>query len=98
MVITVADLYRQTRKAILETEDADTATFYARNLLCHVTGMSKEKLLADGQKYVDDPVLRAVQLRQEVADLDHQEREREFYDLKVIPTYVSVASKLHLPQ
>ena len=60
MVITVADLYRQTRKAILETEDADTATFYARNLLCHVTGMSKEKLLADGQKYVDDKVCNAL--------------------------------------
>ena len=60
MVITVAELYRQTRKAILTTEDADTATFYARNLLCHVTGMSMEKLLSDGQKYVDDSVCNAL--------------------------------------
>ena len=61
MVITVADLYRQTRQAILQTEDADTATFYARNLLCHVTGMPVEKLLADGNKYVDDAACHALE-------------------------------------
>lgn len=61
MVITVAELYRQTRQAILQTEEADTATFYARNLLCHVTGMSVEKLLADGNRYLDAAVCDALQ-------------------------------------
>ncbi len=61
MVITVAELYRQVRHAILQNEDSDTATFYARNLMCHVTGMSTEKLLAEGNKYVDDTVYHALQ-------------------------------------
>lgn len=37
-------------------EDEHTASLYARNLVCHVTGKSPEAFIADGQSYVGDQV------------------------------------------
>lgn len=56
MVKTVSQLYREGRKAILSQEDEYTATLYARNLVCHVTGKTWEQVLADGQSYVGENV------------------------------------------
>lgn len=56
MVKTVSQLYREGRKAILFQEDEYTATLYARNLVCHVTGKTWEQVLADGQNYVGEQV------------------------------------------
>ncbi len=58
MVKTVSQLYREGRKAILSQEDEYTATLYARNLVCHVTGKTWEQVLADGQSYVGEQVCR----------------------------------------
>ncbi len=46
MVMTLSELYRQTRRTLLTHEDAETAGFLARELLCHTTGMTREQLLA----------------------------------------------------
>ena len=54
MVKTVSQLYREARKAILSQEDEGTATLYARNLVCHITGKTWEQVLADGQNYVGE--------------------------------------------
>ena len=40
MVKKLSDLYLDARKAFLETEDNQTASLLARNLLCHVTGIA----------------------------------------------------------
>ena len=44
--MTLSELYRQTRRTLLTHEDAETAGFLARELLCHSTGMTREQLLA----------------------------------------------------
>ena len=43
MVKKLSDLYLDARKALMQTEDRDTASFMARNLLCHFSGKSQEK-------------------------------------------------------
>ncbi len=44
--MTLSELYRRTRRTLLTHEDAETAGFLARELLCHTTGMTREQLLA----------------------------------------------------
>jgi len=50
MVKTIGQLYRDARNALLEQEDPHTASLYARNLLCQVTGKTPEKVIADGSE------------------------------------------------
>ena len=52
--MTLSELYVQTRKALLSQEDADTAGILAREILCHVTGKSKEQFLAQRNHYASD--------------------------------------------
>lgn len=56
MVKTFAELYMESRRAIATKEDNETASLYARNLLCHVTGKKPEQLVADMQSYVQEEI------------------------------------------
>lgn len=60
MVMTLSELYRQTRRTLLTKEDADSAAFLARELISYATGKSKERIVADGQYYVSDDVCSKV--------------------------------------
>ena len=56
MVKKLSDLYLDARRAIMSVEDKDTASLYARNLLCGVTNMRWETILADSQCYASEDV------------------------------------------
>ena len=54
MVKKLSDLYLEARRAIMTQEDVQTAGLLARELLCHVTGKTKEQLLTDSQMYASE--------------------------------------------
>ncbi len=56
MVKTYAQLYLDTRKTLMATEDAQSAGYIARQLLCHVTGKKQEQLLAQGELYASEEI------------------------------------------
>ena len=60
MVKKLADLYLDTRRALLDTEDQQTASLIARNIVCRFTGKSQEQILADRDKYVSEEICRSV--------------------------------------
>lgn len=60
MVKQYGALYVDARRALLETEDNHTAGFYARQLLCHVSGKSQEAILADRELYASEAVCKAM--------------------------------------
>ncbi len=60
MVKTLADLYLDARKAFLETEDNQSASLLARSLLCHVTGMTQEQILAQREMTASTEVCSAM--------------------------------------
>ena len=60
MVKQYGTLYVDARRALLETEDAHTAGFYARQLLCHVSGKTQEAILADRELYASETVCKAM--------------------------------------
>ncbi len=47
MVMTLADLFLKTRSLLMPKEDAQSAAFIARELLCKATGLRKEQIAAD---------------------------------------------------
>ena len=49
--MTLSELYLQARRALLTKEDADTAGFLARQLLCHITGKTREQVIAQQGHY-----------------------------------------------
>ena len=59
-MIKISELYLSARKALLQTEDAQTAGMLARSILCHYTGKTPEALLSHMEQYVDDTVCHAV--------------------------------------
>ncbi len=61
MVKKISDLYLDTRRAFLDTEDQQTASLYARNIVCKFTGRSQEQILADRDKYVTEETCEAVE-------------------------------------
>ena len=61
MVNKLSDLYLSARKALMQTEDSQTASLMARNLLSHITGMSQEQILAQRDELVDEKVCRAME-------------------------------------
>ena len=61
MVKKLSDLYLDTRRALLDTEDQQTASLIARNIVCRFTGKTQEQILADRDKYVSDEVCEAVE-------------------------------------
>jgi len=44
----------------MDTEDMQTASLLARDLVCHITGKTQEQILADRDMYVSDPVCDAM--------------------------------------
>ena len=61
MVKKLSDLYLETRRALLDTEDPQSASLIARNILCRFTGKTQEQILADREKYVADETCEAVE-------------------------------------
>ena len=45
--MTLAELFLKTRNLLMPKEDAESASFIARELLCHATGLRKEQIIAD---------------------------------------------------
>ena len=62
MVKQYSQLYLEARRALLTTEDRQTASLYARNLLCHVSGNTQEQLLAAENLYASEEVCKAVEM------------------------------------
>ena len=62
MVKQYSQLYLEARRALLTTEDRQTASLYARNLLCHVSGKTQEQLLAAENLYASEEVCEAVEM------------------------------------
>ncbi len=56
MVKTYAQLYLDTRKTLLTCEDEQSASFIARQLVCHVTGKSRERFLMDKELYASEEI------------------------------------------
>lgn len=54
MVKTISHVYRNVRSELLLKEDEYTATLYARNIVCHYAGITREKLLAEGDTPVSE--------------------------------------------
>lgn len=61
MVKKISQLYLETRQALQIREDAQTASFIARNLICSVTGKNREQMLADYESYASDDQCARVQ-------------------------------------
>ena len=60
MVKTYSQLYLDTRRTLLATEDAQTAGYIARQLLCHISGKSQEQILADRDVYTSEEICAGV--------------------------------------
>ncbi len=60
MVKKYSELYMDARSAFMESEDQQTASFLARNLLCYVSGKSHEAVIADREKYATEEVCDAM--------------------------------------
>lgn len=56
MVKQYGELYLQTRRALMTTEDSQTAGVMARDLLCRLTGKTREAFLADQDLYASQEV------------------------------------------
>ena len=56
MVKTYSELYLDARRALMSMEDQQTASHFARNLLCYVSGKSHESVIADRDKYASEAV------------------------------------------
>ena len=57
MVKKLSELYLETRRLLSQTEDTQTASLMARNLLCNITGKTQEQLLSQLDHYADDAVI-----------------------------------------
>lgn len=51
MVKKLSELYLDARKALSQSEDMQSASLVARNLLCHITGKTQQELIADMEHY-----------------------------------------------
>lgn len=60
MVKKISDLYLEARKAFMATEDAQTASLMARNLLCHLSGKTQEEILAGRELVASDKLCLAM--------------------------------------
>jgi len=60
-VTTLRNLYLGTRRQLLTKEDRDTADFLARELVCHVTGKSRDQLLFQSELYIGEADCKRVE-------------------------------------
>ena len=56
MVKTYSQLYLDIRKRLMATEDADSAGYIARQLLCHYSGKTREQIVAARDIYASEEV------------------------------------------
>lgn len=61
MVKRYAELYADTRRAILDSEDAPNAGVYARMLICQASGKSQAEYLAEKEHYAPEKVVAQVE-------------------------------------
>ena len=61
MVMKYGDLYLQCRRALMQTEDAQTAGLMARNLVAFYAGKRQEEVLRDRELYASEQTCRAVE-------------------------------------
>ena len=61
MVKTYIQLYADARKALLEKENPQDASFYARQLIQQITAMTYAQFLAHQQDYAPETVVEAVE-------------------------------------
>lgn len=90
MVMTLSELYQKVRRSLMEKEDAESAAFIARQLLCKITGRTREQFLTDRQMYVSDEALTASEgfVKRILADepLAYVLGEWEFYGMTLMVT------------
>jgi len=60
VVKTLSQLYGEARRAIAAQEDEQTASLLARDLLCHVTGKTREELIAQRDLYATEQTCMAM--------------------------------------
>ena len=83
----LSELYLQTRKLLMETEDPNTASLMARNLLCHFSGMTQEQILADRDSLASEALCHSMadalrRLRQQ-EPLAYILQEWDFYGMRL---------------
>ena len=61
MVKKYGELYLQCRRALMQTEDADTAGLMARNLVAYYAGKRQEEILRDRDLYASEQICSAVE-------------------------------------
>ena len=61
MVKQYGALYQDTRRRLLETEDAQDAGVLARMLICHVSGKDHARFLADRDLYAGEDIVEGVE-------------------------------------
>ena len=61
MVKQYGQLYQDTRRALLETENAQDAGVLARMLICHVSGKDHARFLADRDLYAGEEIVEGVE-------------------------------------
>ena len=61
MVKQYGELYLDTRRALLATENAQDAGVLARMLVCHVSGKSQAEFLAERDKYASEKIVEGVE-------------------------------------
>ena len=87
MVKKLSQLYLEARKALMATEDVQSASLTARNLLCFVTGKTQEQILSDREMYASEAVCLAMEnvVNRTLAGepLAYIIGEWEFYGLKL---------------
>ena len=90
MVKTISELYLEARRALMTQEQPQDASLMARNLLCHITGMSQEQVLSRRDMYVNESVCQqmnaAVQRLMNGEPLPYVLGKWEFYGLDLIVT------------
>lgn len=87
MVKTISTLYQEARRALLATEDTQSAGQIARELLSNATGLTQEQVIANREKYVSEDTCAAVeQMTGRILSgepLAYVLGEWEFYGLKL---------------
>ncbi len=61
MVKQYGQLYLEARRALLFTEEPQSAGMMARHLICHASGKTQEQFLADREKYAPETVCQTVE-------------------------------------
>ena len=88
MVKQYGALYLDTRRALLQNEDAQTAGMMARHLICQVSGKNQEFILSQRDKYAPAEVVSAVEAALERLlegePLAYVLGEWEFYGLNLV--------------